>query len=130
MLPGAGLERLWHHSRAHRFFAAARWSTDQVGLALAKLIAARHPDRTVHVVGDAAYVGEHPRGLATKITWTSRLTVTSVLHELAPPHNGTMGRPRTTGARLGTPPIWRLPRPGAPPTSGATDAPTPCTSRR
>jgi hypothetical protein len=196
MLLGAGLERLWHHSRAHRFFAAARWSTDQVGLALAdlivarllpagapitiavddtlfkrsgkkvfgvawhhdgaakgpkpigfgncwviagiivelpflsrpvclpvlarlwrprrtgklayaremaELIAARHPDRTVHVVGDAAYVGEHLRGLAPQITWTSRLKVTSVLHELAPPHNGKMGRPRTKGARLGTP---------------------------
>src|ERR1700736_2548764 len=152
MLLGAGLERLWHHSRAHRFFAVARWSTDSVGLALldlivnrllpaesaitvavddtlfkrsgkkvfgaawhhdgaakgpkpigfgncwvvagvvlqlrflsrpvclpvlarlwrprrtgklayaremAELIAARHPNRVVHVVGDAAYVGEH-----------------------------------------------------------------------
>ncbi|EWM12092.1 transposase [Kutzneria sp. 744] len=196
MLLGACLERLWHHSRAHRFFAAARWSTDQIGLALAdliitrllpagapitiavddtlfkrsgmkvfgvawhhdgaakgpkpigfgncwviagiivqlpflsrpvclpvlarlwrprrtgklayaremaELIATRHPDRTVHVVGDAAYVGEHLRGLATQITWTSRLKVTSVLHELAPPHAGKMGRPRTKGARLGTP---------------------------
>jgi hypothetical protein len=41
MLLGACLERLWHHSRAHRFFAAARWSTDQVGLSLADLIVAR-----------------------------------------------------------------------------------------
>jgi hypothetical protein len=178
MLTGAGLERLWHHSRAHRFFAVARWSADALGLALAdlivarllpagspitiavddtlfkrsgkkvfgvawhhdgaakgpkpigfgncwvvagivvelpflsrpvclpvlarlwrprrtgkiayareiaELIAARHPDRRVHVVGDAAYVGEHLRGLDTQITWTSRLKVTSVLHELPPP---------------------------------------------
>jgi hypothetical protein len=28
---------------------------------LAELIAARYADRTVHVVGDAAYVGEHLR---------------------------------------------------------------------
>ena len=196
MLTGAGLERLWHHSRAHRFFAVARWSADMVGLALvelivgrllpagspitiavddtlfkrsgkkvfgvawhhdgaakgpkpigfgncwvvagivvslpflsrpvclpvlarlwrprrtgkiayaremAELIAARHPDRRVHVVGDAAYVGEHLRGLATQITWTSRLKVTSVLHELPPPRTGRSGRPRTKGARLGTP---------------------------
>ncbi len=41
MLTGAGLERWWHHSRAHRFFAAARWSADAVGLALAGLIVAR-----------------------------------------------------------------------------------------
>jgi hypothetical protein len=196
MLLGAGLERLWHHSRAHRFFAAARWCTDAIGLALldlivnrllpaespitvavddtlfkrsgkkvfgvawhhdgaakgpkpigfgncwvvagivvqlrflsrpvclpvlarlwrprrtgklayaremAELIAARHPNRIVHVVGDAAYVGEHLRGLGTQITWTSRLKVTSVLHELAPPPTGKSGRPRTKGARIGTP---------------------------
>jgi DDE superfamily endonuclease len=40
MLTGAGLERVWHHSRAHRFFSQARWSPDQVGLALADLIVA------------------------------------------------------------------------------------------
>src|SRR5258708_38494291 len=41
MLLGACLERVWHHSRAHRFFAAARWSADAVGLALADLIVTR-----------------------------------------------------------------------------------------
>jgi hypothetical protein len=38
-----------------------------------------------------------------RITWTSRLKVTSVLHELPPPRTGRSGRPRTRGARLGTP---------------------------
>src|SRR5580698_6784575 len=38
MLLGAGLERVWHHSKAHRFFAAARWSADRIGLLLADLI--------------------------------------------------------------------------------------------
>jgi hypothetical protein len=70
---------------------------------LAELIAARYPDRTVHVVGDAAYVGEHLRDVDGRITWTSRLKVTSVLHELPPPRTGRSGRPRTRGARLGTP---------------------------
>ena len=41
MLTGAGLDRVWHHSRAHRLFAYARWSGDAVGLALADLIVAR-----------------------------------------------------------------------------------------
>jgi hypothetical protein len=196
MLLGVGLERLWHHARAHRFFAAARWCADAVGLALLDLIvdrllppgspitavvddtlfkrcgrkvfgvawhhdgaakgpkpigfgncwvvagivvqlpfllrpvclpvlarlwrprrtgkiafaremveaiARRHPDRIVHAVGDAAYVGEHLRGLGPQITWTSRLKVTSVLHALAPARTGQTGRPRTKGARLGTP---------------------------
>jgi hypothetical protein len=62
---------------------------------MAELIAARYPDRRVHVVGDAAYVGEHRRGLPAQVSWTSRLKVTSVLHELAPPRTGRSGRPRT-----------------------------------
>ena len=66
-------------------------------------VAARHPDRIVHPVGDAAYVGEHLRGLDPQITLTSRLKVTSVLHDLAPTRTGQSGRPRTKGARLGTP---------------------------
>src|SRR3989440_655029 len=40
MLTGAGLSRLWHHSRAHWFFSHARWSTEQVGLVLVGLIVA------------------------------------------------------------------------------------------
>jgi hypothetical protein len=57
----------------------------------------------VHVVGDAAYVGERLRDVDERITWTSRLKVTSVLHELPPPRTGRSGRPRTRGARVGTP---------------------------
>jgi DDE superfamily endonuclease len=38
MLIGARLQQAWHHSRAHRFFAAARWSADQLGLVLLDLI--------------------------------------------------------------------------------------------
>src|SRR6478672_5037101 len=48
--------------------------TGKIGHAreLAELLAARYPDRTVHVVGDAAYVGERLRDLDGRITWTSR----------------------------------------------------------
>src|SRR3979409_648185 len=38
MLAGAGLSRVWHHSRAHRFFACARWSADAVGLVVLRLV--------------------------------------------------------------------------------------------
>jgi hypothetical protein len=41
MLTGAGLDQVWHHSRAHRMFSNARWSGDTLGLALADLIVAR-----------------------------------------------------------------------------------------
>jgi DDE superfamily endonuclease len=40
MLAGAGLSRAWPHDRAHRFFARARWSADDLGLAAAKLVVA------------------------------------------------------------------------------------------
>jgi hypothetical protein len=40
MLAGAGLARCRRHDRAHRFFARARWSPDELGLAVAKLVAA------------------------------------------------------------------------------------------
>jgi DDE superfamily endonuclease len=40
MLTGAGLAGLWHHSRAHWFFARARWSVEEVGLVLVGLIVA------------------------------------------------------------------------------------------
>jgi hypothetical protein len=38
MLAGAGLAGVWHHSRAHRFFAYARWHPDAMGLAVLRLI--------------------------------------------------------------------------------------------
>ena len=41
MRTGAGLDRAWHHSRAHRLFSNARWSGDALGLVLADLIVAR-----------------------------------------------------------------------------------------
>jgi DDE superfamily endonuclease len=41
MLLGVGLERRWHHARAHRFFAVARWCTDELGLTMLDLIVDR-----------------------------------------------------------------------------------------
>ncbi len=42
MLAGAGAAGVWHHSRAHRFFAAAHWHPDTVDLAVLRLIVG-HP---------------------------------------------------------------------------------------
>jgi hypothetical protein len=38
MLACAGLAGVWHHSRAHRFFATARWHPDRLGLTVLRLI--------------------------------------------------------------------------------------------
>ena len=40
MLAGAGLARCWSHNRAHRFFSRARWTPDELGLALVSTDAA------------------------------------------------------------------------------------------
>ena len=77
---------------------------------LAELIAARYPDRTVHVVGDAAYVGERLRDVDARITWTSRLKVTSVLHELPPPRTGRSGPTPHPRCPVGHPGRCRRPR--------------------
>ena len=54
MLTGAGLERVWHHSRAHRLLSNARWSADALGLAMADLIVARllPPDSALTIAVD------------------------------------------------------------------------------
>jgi SRSO17 transposase len=41
MLVGAGLAGVWHHWRAHRFFARAAWDVSQVGAVLAGLVVQR-----------------------------------------------------------------------------------------
>jgi hypothetical protein len=40
MLAGAGLSRCWPHDRAHYFFARAGWDLDELGVAVARLVAA------------------------------------------------------------------------------------------
>jgi hypothetical protein len=38
MLTAARMAGVWHHSRAHRFFATAHWNLDQVGLTMVGLV--------------------------------------------------------------------------------------------
>jgi hypothetical protein len=54
MLVGARLAGRWHHARAHRFFAAARWSADQLGLLVCDLIVGvlLDPDAPIALVVD------------------------------------------------------------------------------
>lgn len=196
ILTGAGLVRVWHHCRAHRFFSAARWCPRQVGLVAAGLVVAallatgapimvavddtlfrrrgkqvhgagwfhdgsaagqaklgygnnwvvaaivvtlpllsrpvalpvlatlalkggrskpdlarelvdalaeRFPDRTIHVVGDAAYGCGAFAGLGDDMSMTTRARSNAVFYESAPPRTGHRGRPRLKGHRIGTP---------------------------
>lgn len=47
ILTGAGLATRWSHHRAHRFFSAARWSVDQIGVIVFDLV-------LTHLVTDGA----------------------------------------------------------------------------
>lgn len=113
MLTGAGLARVWHHCRAHRFFSAARWCPTQVGLVLAELIVTslmpvgapitlavddtlfRRRGRKVHAAGwfhDGSAAGQAKLGFGNNwvvvaiivtLPWVSRPVALPVLAALA-----------------------------------------------
>jgi hypothetical protein len=68
-------------------------------LQLLELVTAQCPDRTLHVVADAAYVGETMRALPGNVTITARLRADAALYELTPPRTAP-GRARPKGARM------------------------------
>jgi hypothetical protein len=90
------LARLWHpRDTAHTKLVLAHQ--------LIRLLAARYPTRTIHVVADAAYAGHSPLGLPRRVTLTSRLRRDAALHALpAARQPGQRGRPRRKGDRLPT----------------------------
>jgi SRSO17 transposase len=50
MLAGAGLAQTWSHDRVHRFFAAAVWSIDAVGLIVLDLVVTHLMDTDAVIV--------------------------------------------------------------------------------
>jgi len=100
------LFRLWQPRRKH----IPRGKPDperpgKVELArkLADLIAAKYPDRIVHVVGDSGYASGAWRGLdAVRVTVTVRPRKDAALYEREPPKTGKRGRPALKGPRLRT----------------------------
>lgn len=70
--------------------------------ALIGLLARAFPERTLHVVADAAYRGPAWRTLPGNTTFTTRLAANAVLYALPPAPTGKRGHPAWKGARLGT----------------------------
>ena len=70
---------------------------------LVDALAERFPDRTIHVVGDAAYGCGAFAGLGDDMSMTTRARSNAVFYESAPPRTGHRGRPRLKGHRIGTP---------------------------
>lgn len=79
----------------------------ETAIALATRIARLLPERTIHVVADAAYHSPALRVLPTNMTWTFRLMSAAVLSEVPPPPPAGSatrpGRPRYAGDTLGAP---------------------------
>jgi hypothetical protein len=63
MLQAAGLAGEWHHSRAHDFFARARWDPDQLGIALVDFLVTVFvkPDAPIRVAVDDTLFGRSGR---------------------------------------------------------------------
>jgi len=78
-------------------------STVELAAHMIATIAARVPDRYLHVVADAAYHGKSLRDLPARISWTTRLPRNAVLYHRAPARSGKRGRPRLKGDRIGIP---------------------------
>ncbi len=118
MLQGAGLAGVWHHSRAHAFFAYRRWAPDELGIKLLELLVSVlvAPDAPIclavddslfgrsgkHVYG-AHYLhdGAQPEGSGRR-TRFGNCWVTVVL---------VIALPCTGGRMVGLPVLFRLFRP-------------------
>jgi DDE superfamily endonuclease len=117
MLQAAGLAGVWHHSRAHDFFARRRWNPDELGLALldffvivfAKDGAIRFAvddtlfGRSGRKVFGAHYLhdGAQPEGSGQRTRWGNCWVVVVLILEL----------PCLGGRQVGLPILFRLFRP-------------------
>ncbi len=97
------LFRLWQPRRKHIAKGKPdpqRPAKPELAREMLDLIAARFPDRTLHVVGDSAYGAGAWRGLPPQATLTVRPRKDAALYKLAPPRTGRRGRPALKGERL------------------------------
>jgi hypothetical protein len=96
---------LWRPKRAHIPKGKPdpeRPSKPRLARAIVDTIAARHPDRTVHAVGDAGYASGAWRDLPARVTMTFRVRKDAALYAPTPPKTGLRGRPAKRGDRLPT----------------------------
>lgn len=118
MLQAAGLAGVWHHSRAHAFFAYRRWNPDELGLKLTELLVSvllkrEEPirlaiddtlfGRSGRRVYGAHYLhdGAQPEGSGQRTRWGNCWVVVALVVSL----------PCTGGRMVGLPILFRLFRP-------------------
>jgi DDE superfamily endonuclease len=118
MLQAAGLAGAWHHSRAHDFFARARWEPDELGLRLTDFLVSAFvkPGAPIRLAVDdtlfgrsgrrvwgAHYLhdGAQPEGSGRRTRWGNCWVVVVLIVEL----------PCLGGRPIGLPILFRLFRP-------------------
>ena len=118
MLQGAGLAGVWHHSRAHSFFAYRRWNPDELGIKLLELLVSVlvRADAPIALAVDdtlfgrsgrrvygAHYLhdGAQPEGSGQRTRWGNCWVVVVLVVAL----------PCTGGRMIGLPVLFRLFRP-------------------
>jgi len=117
MLQAAGLAGVWHHSRAHDFFACRRWEPDELGLRLLDFLVTVFVKqgalrlalddtlfgRSGRKVWGAHYLhdGAQPEGSGRRTRWGNCWVVVVLVVEL----------PCTGGRQVGLPVLFRLFRP-------------------
>jgi hypothetical protein len=151
MLVGARLSSVWHHATAHRFFSAARWSADQVGLVLldhmvAWLLPATAP--LALIVDDSLFKRSGRKVFGTawhydaatpgrrRVAWGNNWVVLGVLvavpclphRQVCLPVLARLWQPkRPDHTKLRLPASWSAWSPPATPTAGSTSSVTPPT---
>ena len=80
-----------------------RPSQQDLAAALVGLIAERHRQRRIDILGDSAFACKAMAPASDRVTLTSRLRSNAVIHGPKPAPTGRRGRPRVKGRRLGTP---------------------------
>jgi DDE superfamily endonuclease len=118
MLQAAGLAGVWHHSRAHDFFARRRWNPDELGLALLDFLVTAFVNagapirlavddtlfgRTGKRVWGAHYLhdGAQPEGSGRRTRWGNCWVVVALVVSL----------PCLGGRQVALPVLFRLFRP-------------------
>ncbi len=118
MLQAAGLAGVWHHSRAHDFFASRRWEPDELGVRLLDFLVTMlvKPDAPIRLAVDdtlfgrsgrkvwgAHYLhdGAQPEGSGQRTRWGNCWVVMVLVVEL----------PCLGGRQVGLPVLFRLFRP-------------------
>jgi len=128
MLVAAGVSGCWHHSRAHRFFSRARWSTDRLGLVALGMIVERLLDADgplVVAVDDTLLKRSGPRVFARHLHYDAKADgprARRVARGNAWVVAGVVVRPPFLERPICLPVLFRLWRPGEGPTQVALAA--------